>query len=384
MNRLRVAVVSDAIYPWHKGGKEVRYLHLLNELPDHEVDVVVYSMKWWDEAPEILETAFGSLSYRSICPRVAMYRGEKRSLWQAVLFAASTFRLLTRKFDVIEADHMPYLQLLPLRVVAWVKHVPLVITWHEVWGADGWRKYIGRLGFVAAFIERVCVRLPDFIVAVSAGTAEKLVALGAKSDRVVVVPNPLDLDQLLGTVAQIAGPELLFVGRLIGHKQADIAIEAARILLDRGYDVRLGIVGVGPEEDRLRSLAATLGLGTNVIFYGALESQSEVWSLIQGGRVLLAPSIREGFGLVVAESLALGTPAVCVLHSENESSKLVSPVTGSVVPAFDAPALADAAEQWLNDASVRADRVAHFLDDHQELSLGAMGASYADIFRHVV
>ncbi len=51
---------------------------------------------------------------------------------------------------------------------------------------------------------------------------------------------------------------------------------------------------------------------------------------------MLAPSVREGFGLVVAESLALGTPVICALHPENESSNLVGPATGSVVPAFDA------------------------------------------------
>ena len=47
---------------------------------------------------------------------------------------------------------MPYLQLFPLRAIAWLKRVPLVITWNEVWGRDRWRSYIGRLGFVAAFI----------------------------------------------------------------------------------------------------------------------------------------------------------------------------------------------------------------------------------------
>jgi glycosyltransferase involved in cell wall biosynthesis len=383
VNRLRVAVVSDALYPWHKGGKEVRYLHLLKGLPEHELDVVVYSMKWWEETPEVLTTPCGSLSYRAICPLVPMYRDSRRSLAQALLFAASTFRLLTRKFDVIEADHMPYLQLIPLSIVARIKRVPLVITWHEVWGEDGWRSYIGRLGFAAAIVERVCIRLPDRIVAVSSGTAEKLVAMGARPDHVDVVPNPLDLDQLRSTVPLTTAPELLFVGRLIEHKQASLTIESTRILAARGYDVHLGIVGVGPEEHRLRAQVTHAGLDDRVQFFGAIDDQADLWSLILSCRVMLAPSVREGFGLVVAESLALGTPVVCALHPENESSRLISPATGSLVPAFDAQALADAAERWLVDDSPRADRIATFLDEHEELTNGAMSSSYASIFRSV-
>jgi glycosyltransferase involved in cell wall biosynthesis len=376
-------MVSDALYPWHKGGKEVRYLHLLNNLPDHEMDVVVYSMKWWDETPPSVFTRSGSLTYSAICPRVPMYRGARRSIVQALVFAASTLRLLTRDFDVIEADHMPYLQLLPLRIVAWLKRVPLVITWHEVWGKDGWRSYIGRMGFAAALVERVSIQLPDAIVAASFGTAEKLVSMGANRGRVCVVPNALDLEHLLTTVAQPSAPELLFVGRLIEHKHADLAIEALQILSLRGLEVRLGIVGVGPEESRLRAQVTESNLDSRVSFYSTIDSQHDLWSLIQGSRVLLAPSIREGFGLVVAESLALGTPVVCALHPENESAKLIGSDTGSLVAPFDALALADAAEFWLNDISNRDDRTLAFLAINPDLTVDTMTKSYAQLLRDV-
>ncbi|MGH9918334.1 MAG: glycosyltransferase, partial [Nitrososphaerales archaeon] len=316
-------MVSDALYPWHKGGKEIRYLHLLKGLPHHDMDVVVYSMKWWTEPPETQVYPFGTLTYRAICPRVAMYRGSRRSMLQAILFAVSTLRLVIRRFDVIEADQMPYLQIVPLRLVAWIKRVPLIITWHEVLGPEGWRTYIGRVGGAAAAVERTCIRLPDRIVVVTASIADKLVELGADRARVDVVPNPLDFDQLFAATAHPSAPELLFVGRLIGHKQANVAIEALRILADRRVDVRLGLVGVGPEELTLRRQVENLGLSARVTFYGAIEDQQEVWELIRGSRILLAPSVREGFGLTVAESLALGTPVVCVSHPENESSKLV-------------------------------------------------------------
>jgi glycosyltransferase involved in cell wall biosynthesis len=381
MKPLKVAVVTDALYPWHKGGKEVRYLHLLQTLPEHGFDVVVYSMKWWDKTPDVTSFENGSLAYKAICPVVPMYKGTRRSIPQALLFAAATLRLLTQKFDVIEADHMPYLQLFPLRFIAWIKRVPLIITWHEVWGKEGWQTYLGPVGAAAALVEGLSMRLPNAIVAVSPGTSEKLIAGGARRGRVFVAPNALDMEAMQKSTAEVSAPELLFVGRLIEHKHADLAVEALGKLRHRGLSVRMGIVGVGPEEDRLRAQVATLGLESHVTFYGTLESQEELWSLIQGSQVLMAPSVREGFGLVVAEALALGTPVICAIHPENESANLITSGTGSLVPAFDAGALADAAELWLATDSLRGDRISEFLSDHLELTAGGMSATYAEIFR---
>lgn len=381
MQRLKVAVVSDALYPWHVGGKEVRYLHLLEGLPDHDMDVTVYSMKWWRETPPVVQGPSGSLTYFALCRQVPLYRKSRRSVSQAFRFALSTLRLLTRKFDVIEADHIPYLQLIPLRLVAWIKRVALVVTWHEVWGDDEWISYVGRMGTAAALLERVCSRLPNRIVAVSTGTREKLVSMGANPEHIVVVPNPLNIGPLQTIVADSHAPELLFVGRLLEHKHADLAVKGTRLLLDRGYDVRLGIVGVGPEEERLRELVAASGLDRRVTFFLSVDAQEDLWSLVSGARVLLAPSTREGYGLVVAESLAMGTPVVVAEHSENESSKLVDPTTGTLVEPFSAEALADGAEYWLNNDSPRDERSYQFIAAHHEITVGAMVSSYADILR---
>ena len=381
MSRLKVAIVSDALYPWHTGGKEIRYDQLLRHLPSHDMDIVVYSMKWWRVAPAPIHTPRGSLTYRSICPEVAMYKGRRRSILQAVLFAVATLRLLTENFDVVEADHMPYLQLVPLRLVAWFKRVPLVITWHEVWGKETWKEYIGKLGTLAALIERGSVRLPNAIVAASSGTADKLIRLGAR--HVQVAPNTLDFDQLSKIVSSPSTPNLLFVGRLIEHKHADLAIEATRILLARGLDVRLGVIGVGPEESRLRDQADEAGISDRVEFYMSLDSQSAVWSLIRGTKVLLAPSVREGFGMVIAESLALGTPVVCTEHPDNESRSLVSPDTGTCVQPFDAFELADAAEHWLKDTSNRDERRFAFLARHGDLTVEALVETYARVLKSV-
>jgi glycosyltransferase involved in cell wall biosynthesis len=205
--------------------------------------------------------------------------------------------------------------------------------------------------------------------------------MGARN--VQVAPNTLDFDQLSNIESSPSSPNLLFVGRLIEHKHADLAIEATKILLGRGLDVRLGIVGVGPEESRLREQVDDAGIGDRVTFHMSLDSQGAVWSLIRGTKVLLAPSVREGFGMVVAESLALGTPVVCTEHPDNESRMLVSPDLGSRVRPFDSLELADAAERWLNDASSRDVRRCAFLERHNDLTVEALVETYARVLRSV-
>ena len=132
--------MSDAVYPWHKGGKEVRYWALNAGLARAGFDVHVYTMHWWD-GPR--DQVTDGVSYHAICRRRELYTGERRSIVQALVFAVACLRLLGRRFDAIEADHMPYLQLFPRRVVATLKRVPLFVTWHEVWGPAYWQEYLG-------------------------------------------------------------------------------------------------------------------------------------------------------------------------------------------------------------------------------------------------
>ena len=139
---MTLAFVTDAIYPYHQGGKEVRYHELTRRLAS-QASVHVYTMKWWD-GPAVVR-AHG-VTYHAISPLLPLYRGKRRSIMQAIVFALACLRLAFRRFDVIEADHMPYIQLFSLRLVATLRRRRLFVTWHEVWGSDYWRSYLGRAG----------------------------------------------------------------------------------------------------------------------------------------------------------------------------------------------------------------------------------------------
>ena len=370
----RVAVVVDAAGPWSKGGRETRYGALLPRLARRGLDVEVFTMRWWSDPPH------GDVRYTAICPLVPMYRGERRSILQATLFALSSLRLLWRDIDVILADQMPILHLFPLWIVARIKRVDLVVQWHEVWGHEYWKDYLGAAGAVASTLERITARLADRIVAVSVEVSQGLQSIGVDPRRIVVVPNAIDLARLDAVVPVERGPQLISVCRLISHKRVDETIRVAGHLRDTGRSASLVVIGDGPERASLEGLVAELGLGECVEFLGILDGEEDVWSWLRAARVFVCPSDREGFGLAVAESLALGTPVVCVDHPRNHSTRLIDDgVTGSVVRPGDPDALADAVAHWLDVRTVHADVSASFRGSHANLDWDASAGVLADL-----
>jgi glycosyltransferase involved in cell wall biosynthesis len=96
-----------------------------------------------------------------------------------------------------------------------------------------------------------------------------------------------------------------------------------------------------------------LGLNDCIEFAGTVETEREVVTLLESTKVLAAPSVREGFGMVTLEASAHGVPVVTVEHPRNAARHLVkNGITGfSVSPEPDA--FADALQTLLEDEALR-------------------------------
>ena len=84
--RKSIAVVTDAISPFHRGGKETRYNELLPRLAD-DFEVRVFTMHWWPEKSKT--RLIGGVEYWAICPVFALYNKVRRSMLEAVVFACA-------------------------------------------------------------------------------------------------------------------------------------------------------------------------------------------------------------------------------------------------------------------------------------------------------
>lgn len=105
-------------------------------------------------------------------------------------------------------------------------------------------------------------------------------------------------------------PFLLTVRRLEPRMGIDLLLHACRLLVDRGTPFVLGIAGAGSLDGPLRRLAADLGLGDHVVFFGRVE-EDELRQLYAAADVFVLPTVAyEGFGMSTLEALASGTPVV--------------------------------------------------------------------------
>ena len=372
-----VALVSDAIYPYFRGGKELRY-HEFSWRLSRRADIHVFTMKWWDGPSTRRER---DVTFHAVSGLHAMYTGDRRSFKEALLFAFGCLRLLWFRFDVMDADQFPNFHILTLRLVTWIKRKPLTVTWHEVWGRGYWRHYLGALGELAWLVEWLTMRTPDHLIAASEQTAARLREILGDRASISVVPNGIDLDEIRNSYPDAAKIDLVTVGRLLPHKNIDVLLESVALLHGSGLPVTCRIIGDGPLREALHAQARRLGIEGVVDFRHEVWEQKDVYALMKAARVAVFPSMREGFGIAVLEAIACGLPVVTTSAPDNLSQHLVVRSAAGVVCAPGAAAIAEALrpllaehdhqsskmpadeDAWLADHSwdATADRVAEVL-----------------------
>lgn len=318
---MKVAIVSDAIYPYNKGGKEKRIYEISTRLATRGHDVTVYCMKWWEGSDTRIEQG---VRIKAISPYFPLYSGEKRSIKEALLFALHCLKLVGEDFDIIDVDHMPHFVLFSTRLVALLKRKKLHVIWNEVWGVSYWIKYMGPLGLFAGLIEKVTSLLPDEFTAVSEHTARELVTrLKVPSHKITVIPNGISIAEIKAIAPAPICSDIIFVGRLLSHKNVDVLIQSIALLKPNYPALKCIIVGRGPERDNLIALVQKKNLQENIEFIEHIENHNQLYALMKSSRVFAFPSTREGFGIVVLEANSCGLPVVTSNHPQNAARYLI-------------------------------------------------------------
>lgn len=347
ISKKRIAFVYDAIYPFVKGGAERRFYEIAVRLSQKGHDVHMYGMKSWD-GPKVIQ--YNGLTLHGISKNYNLYNADgKRSISQAIIFGLATFKLINEDFDLIDCCGFPYFSIFPIRLITWIKRVPFYSTWHEVWGKEYWKEYLGVLGYFGYVIEQLAVFLPDEIIAVSQKTKNDIKEMLHRKRSLCVIENGIDTDLFKNVAEAEDVSDIIYVGRLAFNKNIDVLIKSIKVLKEKISNIKLMIVGDGPEKTRLIELVKKLGLEHNAIFKGFVERNNEVYNLMNSSKVFAFPSTREGFGMVVLEANACGLPVLTVNHKNNASKDLIEDDKNGLVCEFDEVNISESLEKLLKN-----------------------------------
>jgi len=195
----------------------------------------------------------------------------------------------------------------------------------------------------------------DDIVTVSNGVADDFAStIGLQRERIKVIYNPVITPELFEKAREpldhpwfAAGqpPVVLSVGRLAKEKDYPTLIRAFA-LVRRKYPARLMILGEGEERPKLETLIKELGLENDVSLPGFVDNP---YAYIARSAVFVLSSAWEGFGNVLVEAMAVGTPVVSTDCPSGPAEILEGGKWGKLVPVGDIEKIAKAIMTTLRD-----------------------------------
>jgi PEP-CTERM/exosortase A-associated glycosyltransferase len=178
--------------------------------------------------------------------------------------------------------HSPVLNAIPALWVARRLKIPVVYEVRAFWedaGVDHGTMREGGLRYrLARALETSALRRVSHVTTICEGLKRDIVARGVPAERVTVIPNAVDIaafkfglpcDEALKGALGLTGKRVVgFIGSFYAYEGLDLLLKALPQVVAQLPDVRVLLVGGGPQEPALRTLAAELGLTDSVVFAG--------------------------------------------------------------------------------------------------------------------
>ena len=250
---MKIAFVYDAVYPCVKGGVEKRVWELAVRLSRRGHDVHLFSMKFWKGKDIIVHEG---IWLHGVCPAQRFYTKGRRSLWQPLRFSLYLIRpLLREKFDIMDCQQFPYFSCMSAGFVSKIKKIPFTITWIEVWG-DFWLEYLGKKGLLGKLIERYIARFSCPTIAISQFTANRFQCTFHKPVNTIISVG-IEFGKINSVSPSLEQSDIIFAGRLIKEKNADLLVHAVSLVLPEYPELRVLLVGERPKKKKNSELYQT-------------------------------------------------------------------------------------------------------------------------------
>ena len=190
------------------------------------------------------------------------------------------------KPDVLHA-HSPSLNAIAALRAGKKFGIPVVYEvrafWEDAAVDHGTAKENGLRYKLTRALETYALKNADAVTTICEGLRRDIVARGVGADKVTVIPNAVDIDKFaVGGVADLALKQKLglqdmrligFIGSFYAYEGLDVLLRALPAMLARQSDLRVLLVGGGPQDERLRQQAKDLGIADNVVFTGRVPHE---------------------------------------------------------------------------------------------------------------
>lgn len=292
---------------------------------------------------EVYVFTFGDEDYVDDEPNVVRSQGVPLAIPAADLDVqinlrySNTAQRLLRMMDVVHVHHPSISGRLALRYCR-PRHIPIVYTNHTRYDLYShaylpWMPDVVGEAFFKVFLPAYC-RAMDLVISPSNGLKEVLMSFGVEGP-IAVVPNGVDLDPIRKAPDVLKRVDfgfsddhvlLIYVGRMGPEKNLAFLLRSFAGAAEAYENLRLLMVGDGPELDNMRDRVKLMGLEEKVRFTGMVD-YAEVPSYLKMGDVFVTASVTEVHPLTLIEAMAAGLP-VLGIHSPGVGDIVVDGVTG--------------------------------------------------------
>jgi colanic acid/amylovoran biosynthesis glycosyltransferase len=382
-------VIVATTFPGHPGdGTPEFVLTLAKSLADHEVTVVVPRMPGAPreetiEGVRVRRVAYFPSRWEGLASDAIMPTLRAQP-WRAVEVPFLLGALFFGALKVVRHEHAEILNphwILPAGAVAYlvgrVTRTPYVVT---VLGADAY----ALKGRLARRLKRAILDGAAAVVPVSRDIAR---TLELKADTPVLRTTGVDTAAVRQEVGE-RRPErkvLLSIGRLADKKGFDVLLRA----MAEVPDVRLELIGEGPERESLQALAHQLGI-TNRVRFAGRQPRDAVFSALARAEAVVIPSKvgaggdSEGTPAVLCEAMAAGVPVVASALG-GLAECIVDGETGVLVPPGDVGALIEALRR-VADGAIDLETMgrAAAAEAERSLDINLIGRRYEEVLAAAV
>lgn len=279
---MRILHILDHSIPLHSG-YTFRTLSILNEQRNLGWKTFHLTGSKQENCSVLEEFVEGWHFYRTPAP--PGLRARLPVLNQLAVMEALTHRL-TEVVKIVEPDilhaHSPVLNALPALRVGRRAGIPVVYEvrafWEDAAVDHGTHREWGARYRLTRELESYALRRVDAVTTICEGLRGDILKRGIPSEKVTVIPNAVNLENFrmsergdlqLANALGVEGKVLLgFIGSFYAYEGLTVLLSALPRMLAANPDIRILLVGGGPQEDELKSLTARMGLQDKVIFTG--------------------------------------------------------------------------------------------------------------------